>query len=346
MTTLQINSFKIIRLTLGTTGLAASAILTGCLATDVLAPPAAIAGTLTADASGGWAYARLDDGTVVQTTPSGSPPPAWDIAFNATTVMLNGGAAGTGGVSGACICQNASATDAAVLAMTTDSERADFDEVTSVLAGVQFSAETLSPAISGWFSGTGTAATADASKTFITRLADGNSFAKVRVTAIQGATATTAGLVTIEYAVQAAGSADFGGTQAISVSTASGAQSVDLNSGTLTRSAADWDLRLEGFAIRVNGGVSGTGQGAATPGSFSMTSANVFPPQAFRSDAYSGVFATSRWYRYNISGDNRISPTFDVYVLKRGNAFFKLQILSYYDAAGQSRRITFRYAQL
>lgn len=330
-----------------TLALAAAPLLTtACLSSDVVAPPAAVAGTITADASAGWAFARLDNQTVVPAAPNGSPPATWDVAFNATSVMLNGGAAGPGGVSGACVCQNASATDAQILAMTAESERADFDAVTSVASGAVFVQETLAPAISGWFAGAGTSATADASRTFIVRLADGTSFAKMRVTALQSPSATSAGRITIEYAVQAAGSGVFGAQQTLSVDVAGGARSVDLNTGTLSSNAAEWDLRLEGFTIRVNGGVSGSGQGAATPGSFTMTSANAFPPQAYRTDTYAGIFGAKRWYRYNLAGDNRISPTFDVYLLKRGNSAFKLQILNYYDAAGQPRRITFRYAQL
>lgn len=99
----------------------------------------------------------------------------------------------------------------------------------------------------------------------------------------------------------------------------------------------------------MNGGVSGPGNGAAarvanvsyaaaTPASTSAT--------AYRIDAYAGVFGTSRFYKYNLGGDNRITPTFDVYLVKRGNITYKLQITSYYNATGQPRYITFRYAQI
>jgi hypothetical protein len=57
------------------------------------------------------------------------------------------------------------------------------------------------------------------------------------------------------------------------------------------------------------------------------------------------TFATHRWYRYNITGsDNQIWPVFNVYLVKRGVAVYKVQIINYYNAAGAPRHITFRYA--
>ena len=58
------------------------------------------------------------------------------------------------------------------------------------------------------------------------------------------------------------------------------------------------------------------------------------------------AFAASRWYRYNLAGDNRISPTFDVYLIRRGSAVYKLQVLDYYSDTGAPRNITFRYQQI
>lgn len=317
-----------------------------CLGTDTVIAPELVEGSLAVDASAGFVYISLASRGTVVPAPSAAQSNQWDIAFSATNVMLNSGAAGPADVTGFCVCQNASASSEQVLAMTADSELADFTAVTAVPANAQFTAESLSPAIAGWYTGSGTASTADPGKVWVVRLADGASFAKVRVTALQSPSASAPGRVTIEYAVQPAGSASFGATQSSTVNTTAGVQSLDLNTGAITGDASAWDLRFSGYTILVNGGVSGLGMGAATPASFSMTSANAFPPQAYRTDSYSGVFAANRWYRYNLAGDNRISPTFDVYLLKRGSTVYKVQILNYYDAAGQPRRITFRYAQI
>ena len=85
---------------------------------------------------------------------------------------------------------------------------------------------------------------------------------------------------------------------------------------------------------------------ARTARSFASTTTAVTAPQAYRSDTYAGVFGTSRWYKYNIAGDNRISPTFDVYLLKRGSSVYKVQITNYYSATDQPRHITFRYERI
>lgn len=58
------------------------------------------------------------------------------------------------------------------------------------------------------------------------------------------------------------------------------------------------------------------------------------------------VFGVQKWYRYNLAGDNRISPTFDVYLVKRGTTVYKLQITNYYGATGATRQISFRFERI
>lgn len=175
--------------------LAITALLSACSTADVTAPPASVAGTFTVDASTSWAHVSLADSAVVTPTPSAAESTGWDIGFSATNVALNSVA----GVTAACLCQNTGATNEQVLSMTAASEKADFDAVTSVPAGVTFTAD---------------------------------------------------------------------------------------------------------------------------------------------------AFTTSRYYRYNILGDHRISPTFDVYLVKRGTAVYALQVTGYYDATNKSRQVSFRYKQI
>lgn len=323
-------------------------VLSACSSDDVVSPPERAEGVFTVDASAGWVYVSLRDSAVITPTPSASESSAWDVAFFATNVTLNGGDAGPGGVTGFCVCQNASAANAQVLAMTPESEADDFASVTAVPAGATFIEDVATPAISGWFAGSGASATADPSKTFLVRLADSLAYAKVRVATLAEPTAISAGRVTLEYGVQASPTAALGPTRTLTVDLSTGPKSVDLNTGTVTTSSTDWDLRLSGFSIRVNGGVSGPGKaGAATESaSFESVASAKTADQAYRTDVYAGVFGTQRYYRYNIGGDNRISPTFDVYLLKRGDAVYKLQILNYYSPTGEPRHITFRYEQI
>lgn len=322
--------------------------LAACNTDSVTQPLPPAAGTFSVDAATEWVYVSLADSAIVRPSSPGESP-SWDIAFFATNATLNGGEAGPGGVEAACVCQNATATGDEVLAMTPESELADFEAVTSVPAGLTWTSDALSPAITGWYSGSGTAAVANPSRTFLVRLADSTAFAKVRVVNLEQPTTTTPGRVTLEYAVQDSPSAALRPVQIRVVEVAAtGATLVDLNAGSSVPLASGWDLKFEGFAIKVNGGMSGPGKGGAALAttSWAETTSAKTADRAYRTDSYAGIFGSNRYYRYSIAGDNRISPTFDVYLLRRGSTVYKLQIIGYYSQSGQPRTISFRYAQI
>ena len=329
----------------------AAAVVGACNSDDVTAPRSSAAGTFTVDASRGFVYVSLGDSTVVTPSPSASESAAWDIAFFATNVALNGGQAGPGNVTGYCLCQNSAQNPSTAqwLAMTPEAEKADFDTLTRVPSGAAFVGDALTPAITGWFTGSGAAAAASPDTLYFVRLSDSSGVAKVRVTQLQGPTATTAGRVSLEYAVARNDQSAFSATAMTVLDLAAGAKSFDFQTGQTTADASAWDLRLDGFTARVNGGVSGVGKGAAakiTGTAFAAATPASTSPNAFRIDSYAGVFGTSRFYKYNLGGDNRITPTFDVYLVKRGSTVYKLQITDYYSATGQPRFITFRYARI
>ncbi|HEY8483010.1 MAG TPA: HmuY family protein [Longimicrobiales bacterium] len=309
--------------------------------------------TLTVDASQGWTFVDLGEPARVVQIADPTTSPDWDIAFSATAVMLNGGAAGPGGVVGHCICQNASATNAQLQAMTPESELADFEAVTAAQIPTDDSdwqSDALVPAISDWYRyDFQTHRVSPASdKVWLIRAAEGVAYAKFRVVGIEGASQANAGKVTFEFAVQAAKGAPMGAAQTATVDLSSGGKVYfDLVKGAVS-DASDWDLVFEGYTIRVNGGVSGSGQAGAVAMTASfdeITDASQVP--SYPGDAYGGVFDSHRWYRYNITGsDHQVWPTYDVYLIKRGTEVYKLQITSYYGPAGEARRVTFRYARL
>jgi hypothetical protein len=323
--------------------------LAACTTDDVIGPDKLPRqGSFTVDARNAWVYVSLTDSAVVTPTPSPSESSAWDIAFFSTNVTLNGGAAGPGGVTGACICQNAAATNTEILAMTPSSELPDFESVTSVPVGLTFTSDGLTPAIAGWFTGSGATAVADTAKHWLMRLSDSTAYALVRVKSIASPTATTAGTVTIEYRFQATAAGTLSAPNTIAVNLATGAKRVDLKAGVVTTDAAAWDIVLDGFTIRVNGGITGSGKAAAAVGTgeFSTVTTAVTMANAYRQDTYAGIFGTNRYWRYNLAGDFRISPTFDVYLIKRGTRTYKLQVINYYNETGLARFITFRWARL
>ncbi len=319
-------------------------VLAACAGDEVAAPSDPVEGTLTIDAADGWAFASLaDEAAVTVTDPTSSGE--WDVGFNAFNVMLNGGAAGPGGVSGFCVCANASATDEQVLAMTAESELGDFEAVTlDDVPATGFETEELVPAIGAWYTGTGEAAVADA-RTWLLRLRNGTSFAKLRVTDLSGATATDAGQVTVEYAVQTTAESEFGPTETAVLDAASGA-TLDLIGNAID--GAEWDVAIDGFTIMLNGGASGTASAAAaaTDESFEAVTTASTDPRAYVSDVFAGVFATHPWFRYNLTGAHQVHPTYDVYLIRRGESVYKVQLIDYYGPAGEPRQITVRYALL
>lgn len=133
-----------------------------------------------------------------------------------------------------------------------------------------------------------------------------------------------------------------------------------LVTGSDTTTAAGWDIAFNATNVTINaaGGVTAyclcANQGATDAAIMSFTAQAQFP--AFTAvDAASipsatftaDVFATKKWYRYNLTGsDHQIWPTYDVYLVKRGTAVYKVQIAGYYNATGAPRFITLHAAQL
>lgn len=309
--------------------------------------------TLTVDASTSWAFVALGDEATQVTVTDPATSDAWDIAFNATRVMLNGGAAGQGDVVGYCLCQNAAATDAAVMAMTPTSELAAFDAATLAdqpAAAEEWVSDALDPAIDGWYAYDMTAhvVTADPSKAWKVRGAGADpEYAKFHVTQI--ADGTQAGArVTLEFAVQPAAGEALGAVQSVVLDGRTAPVYFDFATGAVS-DADDWDILLDGYDLLINGGISGDGgAGAVAAGeSFeTITDASDAPAQVYRGDAFGGVFDAHPWYRYDLDGNHTIFPTYDVYLIRRGAQTFKVQVIGYYNTAGDARHITFRSALL
>lgn len=319
-----------------------------CASDEIEAPPQQTEGTLTVDASTGWAFASIRDESIVSVSDPATSSD-WDVGFNATGVMLNGGAAGPGGVLGYCICQNAGASDSEIIVMTADAELGDFDAVTEadIPAEASFDKEALRTAIDGWYSGTGAGAVAESNDTWLLRLQDGTSYAKLHVTSLAGPTDVHAGQVTIEYALQPTAEAAFDPTESVTLD-ASSLASLDLNTGSTTPAAGEWDVSFEGFTLRLNSGMSGAGAAGATPSPepFEAVATAAVDSRAFQTDAFAGVFGSHPWYKYNLTSENIIHPTFDVYLVKRDADVYKVQLIDYYSSAGAPRNISFRYARL
>ena len=329
--------------------------LAACDSDRITDPPAPTDDrTITIDASSGWAFIALGDQARKVTVDDPATSTEWDMAFFATSVMLNGGDAGPGGVVAYCVCENADLTDQQVGELTAEDALAAFEAVTADHIPTDASAwetDALVPALQGWYTydfQTHTV-TPKPSRVWKLRLANGQSYAKLHVTGIEGATQASMGRVTIEYAVQPAKGAAMGEPQTATVEVPAGAHVYfSLTRGEVS-DASDWDLLFEGWTIRLNGGVSGGGAAGAVvvDEPFDGITDASDMGTLYQADRYGGAFAAHPWYRYNITGtDHQIWPTYDVYLVKRGSTVYKVQLISYYDQSGKSRQVTMRYARL
>lgn len=312
--------------------------------------------SLTVDASASWAAVQLGDPATQLSVSDLHSSADWDIAFDVTSVEVNGGASGPGGVIAYCLCENANATDAQVEGMSPANQLATFTNVTAAQIPSDASvwqADSVALAITGWYSYNLDTHVVSAAPddVWLVRTTSGTAFAKFHVTGIANPTQASAGDVTFEYALQPAAGQPMGDPQSVTVTVPGDGSTVYFNLQTgETTTGSDWDIAFTGYSILVNGGVSGTGGAGAVliDDAFdAITTTDGVPSTAYEVDGSGGVFVDNKWYRYNLKGDDhQIWPTFNVYLLKRGTTVYKVQIINYYSTSAEPRHITFRYAKL
>jgi hypothetical protein len=312
------------------------------------------------------ATAFLALGTTATTVTVGDPTTSttWDLAFTpAPDVEVNGGASGPGGVTAYCVCGNKSLSLTQVEALTSTSGADAFNAVTtaSIPNDSLFQPDVASQAITGWWNYDATSHVVSASpNVWGVRLATtSGAYAKFHVTAVPTPTQSTAGPVTIQWAVQATSSATLGADKSATIDLSSGAKVyVNLTTGTTSStSSAPWDIAMQNYTIYVNGGSSGTGGVGAValvPSTFYTSYAAItqipigaqgIPSAAFGTDGAGGAFLAAQPYRYDPTA-HQVYPTYDVYLVKKGAAVYKVQIASYYSTGGVFGYVTLRYAKL
>lgn len=122
------------------------------------------------------------------------------------------------------------------------------------------------------------------------------------------------------------------------------------------QSSAEWDLGLQRFQLKVNGGVSGkAGVEVALLVGTPFDSITVAPSSGYVTDEPpAGTDPEPRyaftqrgtWYEYD-PNTHILTPKEQVYVVhSTTGAYYKLQITSYYDAAGSSGYPTLRWKSL
>lgn len=272
----------------------------------------------------------------------------WDLAFSALSVTTNGGASGPGNVSAFCLCQNEEKSNVELLAMTFQDGINDFNAVTeaqipSDMSVFKTDLEQLAiPGADGWwlYNSITHQVSPNPDGMWAIRLSSASgAAAKFRVTEIT-ATAPPPAPVTIkiEWGIETSGANAVGETKTATFRTSpDSAAYINLSTGTVTTGGTipeSWDIVFTGYTLKLN--PSGSAVSIADPDltfeGITTISGLGFPSSAYKADGTGGTFSSHPWYRYNINpaSPHRITPTYNIYLVKKGNDIYKVQIASYY----------------
>ena len=286
---------------------------------------------------------------VVLTDAEAAESAEWHIAFKRSNILLNGGISGPGSVRGFDLM----GADDIV-------SEESFDAITStdIPTADAFITDGPAYAISEWYSYNSSSHRIEVpGNAYELRTADGQ-FAKFVVDAIEGAGRSDAGRITFRWVVAdgtnltgAARTAtvDVSGGEEVYFSLSSGESVTPADPSTST----DWDLHFSGYVIRLNGGISGPGQGGAFPAyQTDQTFEDIAEAMGFGyfADKSGSAFSsdTGEWYSYD-STTHVLSTRNHVYVIDTGEGFYKMQLISYYrevEGSPVSGFITFRWRPL
>lgn len=346
----------------------AALLLVACENTVAPLPTTTATQQVVIDASNDVTFAgvRLDRTASLVAVADTTSATTWDLAFRTTTARVNSGLGGPGSVRVACLCRNQALTTAQLQALDTAAERARFERITadSAPADSIFRTESFAPAVAGWFTGAGATQAANTARRFgFRRPAPAGSahawiYSKLEFLSITPGSPTRA---IVRYTTQTTPLAAWPADIVDTITLGTTPEFLRLAT-TAAGTAADHDLRITATEIRLGPGVSGATfvSGAwANVNALSTDPAQANPdlsnPNArwLRDATTNSMLATvpgnpaasSIWYRYDATL-LQVFSRFEVYLVRTPNGLFKVQPVSYYDAAGRERRITLRYARL
>ncbi|MCY3705717.1 MAG: HmuY family protein [Gammaproteobacteria bacterium] len=315
-------------------------------------------GELSFDASSptDFVYLNLAGGTRV----SPSDPAAsteWHMAFRRFSVRLNSGVSGPGSVSGYNLGNNASSSADQIIALTPEDGEAAFQAFTEadIPGSSAFVEDGLAPDPgSSWFRFDPQAGTlvADPRVAWKVRESSGRGHALFRVVELRMEGQRPLGL-NIEYRRQ-----DPGGTLG-----EPGIAGVDLTRGPAyvgfagaerpQAESCDWDIGVSPeFGVLVNGNCGA--------GTFPLDAAQDFTTQTRADDApeyadflavIAGAFPASVTdaggiFWYGIQNNNRLWPTYNVFLVRVDQDVYKVQVHDYYSATGASGFPSVRFQRL
>lgn len=302
-------------------------------------------GELLLDASSSTAFTYVDLenlSTVTPATPATST--GWDVGIRRYEVRLNGGLTGPGDVAATVLVDHAGQDAATILGYTAANRLAEFEAIDAddIPASAAFSASGLVNDPSSWFTPTGQGIAANPARAWKIRRGDGG-FAVLRIAEF-GFTGQALTGFTVEYRLQS-GSALGSLESATIVPGAPGAPTrLSLATGTATTAdGCGWDLAVDAaLTVTLNTGCNA--------GSYPLQSGEAFDalttvdaPQygpflaAITSPIANSVSADDAppfLYGLDEANPHRLVPSFNIYLVRRGTAVYKVQFLNYYNPAG------------
>lgn len=316
-----------------------------------------IEGQVTLDATDPALFAYLTfaegGGVVAVTDPQASAD--WVVAFRRFSTKLNGGVAGPGDVAGANLANFADALSTEVTALSMADADAAWAAVTEAdITSVTFVQDGIVEDLGGpWFRFDPIANTlvANTGAAWKVRESNGGS-SLLRVASLDMMGQAPLG-VTLEYRHQDSGGT-LGAVSTVDIDFAQGPGFVALAAGaTVQPAGCNWDVSVSpSFSIDFNDDCgAGTFPLDATEDFTSLEQADDAPEYGGFLSVISGAIPSSvddagGVFWYNIEGNNRLWPTFNVFLVRVGTAVYKVQVIDYYNATGDSGFPTVRFQQL
>jgi len=316
------------------------------------------------DASAGYAYFDLETGAVVSlTADQAATDTTWDIAFNGTSIILNGGYSGSADVKAYFTGNNADFFDGEgnaiadqFTAATPESELADFTAVTSadIPASSEFDTDTFLTRFGSDFyayNPTDHSIGENADQSYLVSQDDG--VYQVRVTELsnldaQNQPGRSITEMTLGVSFKGANDSAFGDEQLVVLPECTDDAYVDLSAYNVVSESDSWDLNVKCSAFEIQLGDNVTayalqdGDDALT---FAGYASNEYARYYFLADGAETFFKDkAKWYQYNLEGGHKIWSQYGVYLVQNSTATYKLQITSYYGVASDSTVTSKQYS--
>ncbi|MCY3699611.1 MAG: HmuY family protein [Gemmatimonadetes bacterium] len=315
-------------------------------------------GVISIDASSpvSFAYVSLTGGGLLQNPADPGGSTSWDMAFRRFSVRLNGGVAGPGSVSAVSLGNNANLTADQVTALTPQDGEAAFAAVSEAdIPAAGFVEDALAPETGpSWFrfdrqSGS---IVANPGAAWKLREGSGRGYGVIRMVdiAMQGERPVGA---TIQFRRHDPGGS-LGAPETVALDLTRGPVYLSLSNGIVRDPAScDWDVATSPeFTILVNE--------ACGAGTFPLDATDDFTALAQADDApdYAGFLSTIAGafpatvgdargtFWYSIQQNNRMWPTYNVFLVRVGAEIYKVQVFDYYNATGDAGYPSVRFQRL